>query len=270
MEIRVHSLTLSYRGRGVRELRRRPRPAVRDLSFAAAPGEVVALVGENGSGKTTTLRLVAGLLSPDSGEALLGGVPAIRPEARRCLGYVPEEDGFPAGLPIRDVLRFAAALAGQRGPAARAGVEAAARAFGLAGRLGEVAERSSRGVRRRVSLAQALVGAPTALVMDEPFTGLDPVARAEAVTAIRRAAARGAAVVVSLHDAAVIRELADRLVALAGGVQIAAGRVGDLAGGPTGDAAASRRGAGAADEWLVRLLQGPSSGPPTPAASGSS
>lgn len=248
MEIRVRSLTLSYPAPGPFGLGRRRRPAVRGLNLEVASGEVVSLAGRNGSGKSTTLRLLAGLLRPDSGEALLGGIPATRSEARRRLGYVAEEDDFPAGLRVRDVLRYAAALAGQRGAVGREQVEAATEATELGEWLDEPASRCSRGVRRRVSLAQALVGKPAALVLDEPLTGLDPVARGQAVAAIRRAAAEGAAVIVSLHDAFAIEAVADRLIVLAQGAVLAAG--------PAEEFAAIRDGATAAPGgWLAALLR---------------
>lgn len=213
MEIRARSLTRGFPAPGRFGLSLRRRPALRGVDLAVGEGEIAALAGENGSGKTTTLRLLAGLLAPDSGEALLDGRPATSAKARRRLGYAGEEDRFPPGLTVGGVLRYAAVLAGVR--TAEAG--RAARAVGLEGRLDAPAARCSRGVRRRVSLAAALVGHPAALILDEPLTGLDPVARVRSMAAIRAAAASGAAVILSLHDAAVIEALADRMILLVDG-----------------------------------------------------
>ena len=247
MEIRAHSLTRSFPAPSRFGLSLHRRLAVREVDLRVADGGVTALAGENGSGKTTTLRLLAGLLAPDAGEALLGGAPATRPEARRGLGYVAEGDNFPPGLPIRRILRYAATLAGHSRSDAEREARRAAETVGVEEWLGETAVRCSRGIRRRVSLAQALLGRPSALILDEPLTGLDPVARVRSVAAIREAAASGAAVIVSLHDAAAIEALADRLIVLRGGVVVAEGPVREFTG---------------AANWLAVTLARPDPGRP--------
>ena len=258
MEIRARRLSGSYPAPGRFGLALSRRTVVREVSFAVRPGEVVALAGKNGSGKSTTLRLLAGLLPADCGEALLGEIPATRSEARRHLGYLGEEDEFPGGLKVWDILRYAAVLAGRRGPEARREAARTAAAVGLAERLLLPAARASRGVRRRVSLAQALLGEPRALVLDEPLTGLDPGARARSLAAIRAAARRGAAVILSLHEAAAIESVADRLIVLADGAVAAAGPVEDFVAKP----GAERSAAGEDGGWLAAALDG--MGPLTP------
>ena len=257
MEIRARQLSASYPAPGRFGLALRRRTVVREVSFAVAPGEVVALAGKNGSGKTTTLRLLAGLLPADRGDALLGEVEATRSDARRGLGYLAEEDEFPAGLKVRDVLRYAAVLAGYRGREARREAERTAGAVGLAEWLKLPAAGASRGVRRRVSLAQALLGEPRALVLDEPLTGLDPEARARSLAAIRSAARDGAAVILSLHEAAAIESVADRLIVLADGAVAAAGPVADFVAKAGRDESA-----GGGGGWLAAALNGAS--PATP------
>ena len=258
MEIRARRLSASYPAPGPFGLALRRRTAVREISFAVAPGEVVALAGRNGSGKSTTLRLLAGLLPADRGDALLGELAATRSEARRRLGYLAEEDEFPAGLKVRDILRYAAVLAGYRGPGARREADRAATAVGLAEWLKLPAAGASRGVRRRVSLGQALLGEPRALVLDEPLTGLDPEARARSLAAIRSAARGGAAVILSLHEAAAIESVADRLIVLADGAVAAAGPVGEF----VAKAGKDRSAAGESGAWLAAALNGAS--PVTP------
>lgn len=230
----------------------RRRAVVREVSFEVEPGEVVALVGKNGSGKSTTLRLLAGLLPADTGEALLGGVPAIRSEARRRLGYLAEEDEFPSGLRVGEILRYAAVLAGYRGRGARRQAERAGEAVGLARWWAAPGANCSRGVRRRVSLAQALVGEPRALVLDEPLTGLDPEARTHSLAAIRSAAERGAAVILSMHETGAIESLADRLVVLSDGAVAARGPVAAFVTGGATEVAARARG----EDWLAAALNG--------------
>ena len=254
MEIRARKLSGSYPEPGRFGLALGRRTVVREVSFAVAAGEVVALAGKNGSGKSTTLRLLAGLLTADRGDALLGQVPATRSEARRRLGYLAEEDEFPAGLRVRDILRYAAVLAGYRGPGARREAERTAAAVGLAEWLTVPASGASRGVRRRVSLAQALLGEPRALVLDEPLSGLDPEARVRSLAAIRSAARGGAAVILSLHEAAAIESLANRLIVLADGAVAAAGPVGDF----VAQAGADRSPAGESGGWLAAALNGAS------------
>ena len=258
MEIRARKLSASYPAPGRFGLALRRRTVVREVSFAVAPGEVVALAGRNGSGKSTTLRLLAGLLPADRGDALLGEAPATHGEARRRLGYLPEEDEFPAGLKVREVLRYAAVLAGYRGPGARREADRAAAAVGVTEWLTAPAAGTSRGVRRRVSLGQALVGEPRALVLDEPLTGLDPEARARSLAAVRSAARDGAAVILSLHEAAAIESVADRLIVLAHGAVAAAGPVGDFAAQAGRDGSAG----GESGDWLAAALNGAS--PVTP------
>jgi len=254
LEIRARKLSGSYPAPGRFGLALRRRTVVREVTFAVAPGEVVALAGRNGSGKSTTLRLLAGLLPADRGEALLGDVPATRSEARRGLGYLAEEDEFPAGLGVREVLRYAAVLAGYRGPRARREAERAAETVGVAEWLAIPAARASRGVRRRVSLAQALLGEPRALVLDEPLTGLDPEARVRSLGAIRAAAREGAAVILSLHEAAAIESVADRLIVLRDGAVAAAGLVEDFVAKAGGDRSATGESRG----WLAAALHGAS------------
>ncbi len=244
MEIRARSLTRAFPAPGWFPRRRR-HPAVRGVSFRVRDGEITALAGENGSGKTTTLRLLAGLLTPDAGEALLGGAPVVSARARRGLGYVAEADQFPPSLEVGEALRLGAALAGlAREPGARASQQVAAR-LDLEPWLRTRTERCSRGIRRRLSLALALLDRPTALLLDEPFTGLDPVARASSLAAVRDAASEGAAVVVSLHEPASIAALAHRLVVLHQGRVVAAGPVADFHPG----------GEQAEGVWLRRALE---------------
>ena len=249
MDIRARSLTKSFAASGVRGLFAR-RPAVRGVDFEAAPGQVAALVGENGAGKTTTLRLLAGLLAPDSGEALLGGLPATEPRARWGLGYADEEDPAYAGATISEILRFGARLAGAERREARRAAEEAAERMGIAGEADTPANRCSRGVRRRLALAAALAREPRALILDEPLTALDPPARETVIRALREAARGGAAVLCSLHTAASVEALADRLLVLRRGVLLREGPVSDFL--PKGGG----KGAGPGPDWLAAAVSG--------------
>lgn len=222
MDIRARALTRGFPARGGRGLLVR-RPAVRSLDLRVGPGQVGALVGENGAGKTTALRLLAGLLRPDSGEALLGGLPAVCARARRGLGYADDEETGPGSATVGETLEFAAILAGAGRRDSRGLAAAAAAELGLDREMRMPVRRCSRGIRRRLALARALVGCPAALLLDEPLTGLDPLARERAVAAIRRAAERGAAVLLSLHAASAVEALADSVFVLRDGALAASG-----------------------------------------------
>lgn len=263
MDIRARSLTKAFAAPGLRGLFRR-RPAVRGLEFAVAPGQVAALVGENGAGKTTALRLLAGLLEPDSGEALLGGLPAGEPRARRRLGYADEDESGFAGATVAEILRFGARLAGAGRREARRAADEAAERLGIARERDTPANRCSRGVRRRLALAAAFTGEPRALILDEPLTALDPLARETVVGVIRRAAEGGAAVLCSLHTAASVEAIADRVLVLRRGSLLREGPVAAF----LADSAPAP--GGARPDWLAAALRGhrgedPRTGPHFPA-----
>lgn len=191
------------------------RPVVRNVSFSVGPGEVVGCLGPNGAGKTTTMRLLLGLLRPSGGSACLGG-PA---------GYLPEVFAAYDGLSVRAYLRFVARM--KRLPAAT--VE---RALDAA-QVREIADRPvgrlSKGQRQRVGLAQAVLGEPPVLVLDEPTIGLDPAQVVEARALVRASADAGAAVLVSTHLLAEAAAMCDRVVVLVGGAVVAEERPGDAA-----------------------------------------
>ena len=194
-------------GRAVIEVRdvskrRGGRLVVDDVSFTVAAGEVAALVGANGAGKSTLLAIIAGALAPDRGWVAIAGATSGR---RRQLGYVPEAADPPGHLTGGELLALAAALRGapplDDATRARLGVDALA---------GHRIERMSLGQRRRACLAAALVGAPPALVLDEPDNGLDADGLDALVELVAAATARDAAVLVATHDPAVRARLAAR------------------------------------------------------------
>jgi ABC-2 type transport system ATP-binding protein len=234
--------------------------AVDDVSFAVAPGEVLGLLGPNGAGKTTTLRIVAGVLRPDDGTARLGGVDIVaRPaEARRRLGYLPEQLALPPELRVREYLAFRAGLRDiprQERPRA---IDEAVEACRLVACARALIGTLSRGFRQRVGLAGALLGAPPALVLDEPTAGLDPQQAAE-TRGLIRALAPGRAILFSSHLLAEVEQACDRVVILDGGRVAAAGTVAALRAGAVG--AAIRVECPAADAPALKLeLQ--SLGPP--------
>ncbi len=186
-----------------------------DLNLTVTRGEIVGLLGPNGSGKTTTLRLAAGYLWPDSGQVFLNEQ-ALTPEStalRQRIGYLPERIPLYDPLTVRQQLVFVARARGLRGAAVRSAVTEAAAAFDLESVLARVVGRLSKGFRQRVGLAQALLGEPDLLLLDEPTSGLDPFQILEAREMIRRASAHRA-VIVSTHIVQEISALCSRVVYL--------------------------------------------------------
>ena len=200
--------------------------AVRDVSFDLAPGEITALVGHNGAGKTTLLKLMLGLAHPTAGTIrVLGDDPAAGEfAARNKVGYLPENVSFNAALTGREILSFYARLKDQP----------VAKALGLLDRvgLGSASARRvatySKGMRQRLGLAQALIGEPQVLLLDEPTTGLDPALRLSFYEIVQALRDRGATVVLSSHALAELGERADRVVIMSDGVMVAHGSIDEL------------------------------------------
>lgn len=194
-----------------------------DVSFRIAEGEVAALLGPNGSGKSTVLRTLAGYFSPTTGHVRLGAIdPGSDPlAARRLVGYLPEQVQVYPDLTVRRYLQFVAGVRGLAGRAQAAAVEdVIARC-----NLDEVARRPtaklSRGFRQRVGLAQALVGDPPILVLDEPTVGLDPLQAVEMRALIAGLRARRRTVLLSTHLLGEASQLCSRIVILARGRLVA-------------------------------------------------
>jgi Cu-processing system ATP-binding protein len=200
--------------------------AVRDVTLDLAPGEATALVGHNGAGKTTLLKLMLGLVHPTAGTIrVLGDNPAAGEfAARRKLGYLPENVSFNAALTGLEILSFYARLKG----------EPVAGSLGLLDRvgLGSASARRvatySKGMRQRLGLAQALIGEPQVLLLDEPTTGLDPELRLSFYEIVQALRDRGATVVLSSHALAELGEHADRVVIMSHGAMVAHGSINEL------------------------------------------
>jgi Cu-processing system ATP-binding protein len=200
--------------------------AVRDVSFDLAPGEITALVGHNGAGKTTLLKLMLGLAHPTAGTIrVLGDNPAAGEFAARSkVGYLPENVSFNAALTGREILSFYARLKG----------EPVAKALRLLDRvgLGSASARRvatySKGMRQRLGLAQALIGEPQVLLLDEPTTGLDPALRLSFYEIVQALRDRGATVVLSSHALAELGERADCVVIMSHGAMVAHGSIDEL------------------------------------------
>ena len=211
--------------------------ALADVNLALAPG-VVGLLGPNGAGKTTLLRIVATVLAPSGGRIRIDGRdparPADRTAIRRTLGYLPQETGFPRGFTAFGFVDYIAVLKEWTDATARhAEVRRVLDLVELAG-SGPTSIRSlSGGQRRRLALAQALLGSPSLLVLDEPTTGLDPEQRA-GLRRVLSEAGRHSIVLLSTHQTDDVAALCDRVVVLDGGRVRYNGGVVDLVAGAAG------------------------------------
>ncbi len=176
------------------------RPVVRDVTLRLSPGEIVGLVGANGGGKTTTLRMLAGLLRPDLGSGTVLGDDIRQPgTARRArIGYMPQRLSLHPELTVAENLRFRADVHGL--PDAKGDVVAAAARWGLNPVLAMRFERLSGGWGRRVQFAATMLHTPPLLLLDEPTAGLDVVTRADIWRWLIELAGRGHGVVIATHD----------------------------------------------------------------------
>ena len=199
--------------------------ALDGLSLEVPEGEVVGFVGPNGAGKTTAMRIALGVLEADAGEVLWRGEPATR-EVQRGFGYMPEERGLYPKMRVDRQLRYLAVLHG------RDDADAAATRWierlGIAERAEQKVEELSLGNQQRVQLAAALVHDPDMLILDEPFSGLDPIGTDVMSGVLHERADAGAAVIFSSHQLELVERLCDSVAIVNHGRIVAAGRVDDL------------------------------------------
>ena len=198
--------------------------ALDGLGLTVRPGQLVGFLGPNGAGKTTTMRSILGVLTPQAGTITWAGAP-IGEDARRRIGYMPEERGMYPRMPAVDLVEYVGRLAGLDRRAARASATHWLERLGLGDRLDAAVQELSHGNQQRVQLALALVHEPDLLVLDEPFSGLDPVAVGTMIEVIGEQAARGAAVLFSSHQLDLVETLCRQVVIIDAGRVVVAGEV---------------------------------------------
>jgi ABC-2 type transport system ATP-binding protein len=201
--------------------------AADDVSFAVTPGHLTGFVGGNGAGKTTTMRMIMGVLAPTSGSVRWRGREVTTAD-RRTFGYMPEERGLYPKQPVLDQLVYLGRLQGRDAAGARATALELLDRFGLGGRTRDKLEALSLGNQQRVQVVAAVIGQPELLVLDEPFSGLDPLAVDSMVDLLTDHTARGVPVLFSSHQLELVERVCDRLVILSAGRVVATGTVDEL------------------------------------------
>jgi len=202
--------------------------AVESLSFGVSRGEIIGLLGPNGSGKSTTLKMILGLLKPTSGEVRVMGAPPTDVVTKNRIGYLPEVTHLHGFLTPEETLDYYASLFGFSAKVRKLRAKELLQMVGLEHAARRPVGGFSKGMARRVGLAQALVNAPELLILDEPTSGLDPVACREVKDLIAEFAKLGMTVLMSSHLLGDVEDICDRVLILDKGRLCAGGRVADL------------------------------------------
>lgn len=198
------------------------RRVLDDITFTVAPGRLTGFVGGNGAGKTTTMRIVLGVLGSDDGTVSLGDSEVTSADRRR-FGYMPEERGLYPKMKVLEQVVYLARLHGFSKADATERATTLLTELGLGERLDSTIESLSLGNQQRAQIAAALVHDPEVLILDEPFSGLDPMAVDVVANVLQTRAAQGKAILFSSHQLDVVERLCDDLVIIAGGTIRAAG-----------------------------------------------
>lgn len=218
-------------------------------SFVARPGRLTGFLGPNGAGKTTAMRTVFGLVELDSGSVRWRGE-AIGAAQRARFGYMPEERGLYPRMQVRDQLVYLGRLCGRSKEQVVRSVDGWLDRLGLGARAGDRLDTLSHGNQQRVQLVAALVGEPELLVLDEPFSGLDPLAMSAMSALLAEIAAAGAAVLFSSHQLDLVEDLCEDVVIIDAGRVVRAGELAELRAGVP-HRFVSVRYRGAAPEWAT-------------------
>jgi ABC-2 type transport system ATP-binding protein len=235
----------------LRELARRYGDVVAldGVSFSVDAGQMFGFVGPNGAGKTTTMRIVVGVLAADRGDVLFRDAP-VDFATRRRFGYMPEERGLYPKMRVRDQLVYLARLHGIDGAGARESAERWIERLGLTERSGDRVEQLSLGNQQRVQLAAALVHDPELLVLDEPFSGLDPVGVDVLSGVLADYASNGVPVVFSSHQLELVERLCEAVAIIKDGRLVASGKVEELRDRGADDRRVRVEVQGAGEEWV--------------------
>lgn len=202
--------------------------AVDHLSLTVPEGCVFGLLGPNGCGKSTTLKVVLGLLRPTRGECSVFGLPADSAEARNTIGFLPEGPFFHKHLTGREFVRYCAGLSGLSKSAARTAADDAIALVNLTGAADRKVGTYSRGMLQRIGVAQAVVHDPKLVILDEPTAGVDPAGSADIAAIIRKLKERGKTVILCSHLLGQVEEVCDRVAIMNRGKLVLEGTVDEV------------------------------------------
>jgi ABC-2 type transport system ATP-binding protein len=209
-------------------LKRTTVEAVKSVSFQVSRGEIVGFLGPNGSGKTTTIKMLLGLISPTGGEAFMFGDPVPSQRARKRLGFLPENPYVYPYLTPREFVEMSGQLSGVRGKKLRRRTEEVLDRTGVLYAADREVRRLSKGMLQRSALAAALVADPEMLILDEPMSGLDPVGRKEVRNLIYEEAEAGRTIFFATHILSDVEALCDHVIILRKGNVAVAGSIREL------------------------------------------
>ena len=214
----------------------RGKPVVHDVSFSVSQGEIVGLLGPNGAGKTTTFYMTTGLIRADSGKVFLDDADVTRwpmfKRARAGVGYLPQEPSVFRKLSVEDNIRLVLELAGVRGKAAKVKIDELVEDLHIGSITKSQGNVLSGGERRRVEIARALATNPSFILLDEPFTGIDPVTIEEIQTIIFKLRDRGIGILITDHNIAATLRITDRNYILIDGRIVKEGNSADITSDP--------------------------------------
>lgn len=205
-------------------------PAIRDLTFSVADGQVYGLLGPNGAGKSTIMNILTSYLAPTGGEVKVAGfsLPEQAQQAKACVGYLPEQPPLYPEMTVQEYLDFTAELKGVKKAQRREQVQQAARRTGLDQVMPRLIRSLSKGYRQRVGIAQALLGSPQLIILDEPTVGLDP-AQVIGIRKLIRELGKTHTVILSSHILSEVQTVCDRVLIIAHGRLVAQGTPEELA-----------------------------------------
>ncbi len=195
----------------------KPRETLKGISLEIRPGESFGFLGHNGAGKTTTIKCILGLLNPTSGEVLINFTPSNLPHARHYVGYVAEHPYFYDHLTVNESLTMFATLAAVPRERRKVRIAQVLGRLGIGNRGDAKLRTLSKGLVQRVAMAQALVSEPRLLILDEPFSGLDPIGRREFRDIINEERAKGTTIFICTHVLSDVERLCDRVSILVQG-----------------------------------------------------